>query len=1236
MSKINEIQNKINELNGGEFQKMMDIYFSKTIDGEVYSIGSVIGNNNTKTGTPDTLIKTPENEYIFIEYTVQKNNLYKKFEDDLDKCLDESKTNILLNDIEKIICCCTGRLSTEEISKLASKVSNYNIRLELLTIDAISFKIYEFPSIASDFLNITLDTEQILDIDDFVKVYNRSKLATTLNTTIYARDSEIELIIDSINRNQITILSGKPGVGKTRLALECVKRFKETNPEYEIKCLRNNGQNLYKDLKLHFNSPGSYLLFIDDVNHLTQLNLILEYLGLKDEGIEFKLIVSVREYAERKILDKTSGFNINLIKIDVLEDKDIETLCKEEYDIKNYLYIERICNISKGNARLAIMACETAIRENTLESIGNVIELLEEYYRGVKTDFEDELENNDLLKTATIYSFLNVVNLGDDENLGLMAQLTNLEKDDFLRITEKLHSMEILDIYEGEIAKISDQILSTYIFYLTVFDKKLLRYSDLIRVYFPKLKNRIIENLNSVFSYFYQKENYELIKEEITKGYIYLKEKSDENLDGFLHTFWFALEIETLIYIEDKVDQLPREEEHQINFDTSKQTSNRSEILSTLSNFSQTKYYKESLELIIKYLQKKPTEFSSVYSVLTQGFGFKEFSNRHSFTIQKEILNLSISQYEEENSTVFEVLLIRLIEYYLKFSHHITEMSDRKTVKFYDLILEYSPAILEIREIAWNKLKDLYFKNGEEINKLLFKFGYQDVEKINKDILIYDIKFISELVESLTEVTLKESIIFNKINNFLLRHDLELDTSLINKLSSEKYNIYKILAKNVYGHNYRERELEKKQLLVDMAKRFNTQEFNVVFQVIDEVVDNDNEIFQNEIHSILSSLSTLLENAKEELLIDIIRTFISRNYQVHMYPLPIINKLRSVIVDNDIEMLLREKKFYDQNNWLYCLFRVISEEKPSTDLLNKIYDYFTEDEENISGYLIDLDFLKNYIQIDENVYVNVTKRVLQQKDITIQRTLSNLFNPFSEINKELFFLFRNDLSTLKDAYFKMLEIDSNIDDEFLILKQFTDFDLTIIDQFLKLILKSQNKSFRLRDVDFSFVWEKDNWEAILDRIVLIVFNQSKSKFYDKVSIFENLFSGPKDKRIIERQDSWLRERISLWSSDEENITLLFYGISNLSKESKAQYLIHLLKKNDSFYLFCKIPLSPIFFSWSGSEVPVIEEQIELLELIDKSLTGIKFLRHRRWIQDKIEDYKERIKKVKINEFMEDY
>ncbi|BAC15334.1 hypothetical protein [Oceanobacillus iheyensis HTE831] len=1232
MSKINEIQNKIHELNGGEFQKMMDVYFSKTINGEVYSIGSVIGNNNTKTGTPDTLIKSAESKYIFIEYTVQKSNLYKKFEDDLEKCLDESKTNIPLNEIEKIICCCTGRLSTEEISKLTAKVSNYNIRLELLTVDAISFKIFDFPSIASDFLNITLDTEQILDIDDFVKVYNRGKLATTLNTTLYARDSEIDLIIESVNRNQITILSGKPGVGKTRLALECIRRFKETNLEYEIKCLRNNGQNLYSDLKLHFSNPGKYLLFIDDVNQLTQLNLILDYLGLEEEGIEFKLIVSVREYAERKILDKISKLNIHLIKIDILQDKDIETLCKEEYDIKNHLYIERICKISKGNARLAIMACETAIRENTLESIGNVTELVEEYYKGIKTDFESELENNGLLRTAAIYSFLTVVNLKDDENLILMAQLASSEKIDFLRMTEKLHSMEILDIYEGEVAKVSDQILSTYIFYLAIFDKNLLRYSELIETYFPKLKNRIIENLNGVFSYYYQNENYELIKEEIIKVYQDLKEKSDDKLEDFLYTFWFALEVETLVYIQEKIDQLPKEEDNQINYDISKQTSSRSEILSTLSNFGQTKYYNESLELIMNYLQKKPTEFSSVYSVLTQAFGFKEISERQNFIIQKDLMNLLIIYYDQEKSIVFEMLLIKLIDYYLKFSHHITEMSDRKTFKFYDITLECTPDVLEIREIAWSKLNDLYNQNGEEVSRVLFGFGSQGSGKINKDILIQDIKFISKLIESLTEVTLKESIIFNRINDFLLKQDLELESYLRDKLSSEKYKVYKILAQDTFRPNYRERVLEKKQMLVDMAKGFDTQEFNVVFQILDSIVDND--IFHNEINPIFNSFGTLLENAKEDLMVNIIRTYISRDYHVNLYPIPIINKLRSTIDDNDIVMLLSENKFYGQSYWIYCFLRVISEEKPNLDNLNKIYDYFNEDQIEMTGYLIDLDFLKSYLEIDEDVFVNVTKSTLRHKDITIQRTLSNLFNPFSEINKELFFLFRNNLNTLKSAYLKLLEIDSNIDEELLILKQFIDFDINIIEHFLEQTLKSQNKT--LRDIDLSFIWEGDNWQLILDRVISLIFNQSKSNFYDTVSIITNLLLGPKEEVTIERRDSWLREKISLWSFDEENITLLFYAIASFNKENKAKYIVHLLESNDSFDLFCKIPLSPPFFSWSGSEVPVLEEKIELLKLIDKSLTGIKLLRHKRWIQANIEGYKERIKKVKIKEYMEDY
>ncbi|MEH7699121.1 hypothetical protein V7188_19010, partial [Bacillus pumilus] len=216
----------------------------------------------------------------------------------------------------------------------------------------------------------------------------------------------------------------------------------------------------------------------------------------------------------------------------------------------------------------------------------------------------------------------------------------------------------------------------------------------------------------------------------------------------------------------------------------------------------------------------------------------------------------------------------------------------------------------------------------------------------------------------------------------------------------------------------------------------------------------------------------------------------------------------------------------------------------------------------------------------------------------------------------------------------LLEIDTNIDRNLLILKQFIDFEINVIEHFLEQTLKSQNKT--LRDIDLSFIWEGDNWNILIDRVISFLFNQSKYNIFDTVSIIKNLLLGPKEEVTIERRDSWLRGKISLWSFDEENIRLLFYAIASFNKENKVKYLVHLLESNDSIDLFSKIPFFPPVESWSGSEVPVLEEKIELLKLIDKSLTGIKLLRHKRWIQENIEGYKERIKKVKIKEYMEDY
>jgi hypothetical protein len=56
--------------------------------------------------------------------------------------------------------------------------------------------------------------------------------------------------------------------------------------------------------------------------------------------------------------------------------------------------------------------------------------------------------------------------------------------------------MEVLDMFENEVVKISDQILSTYLFYLVFFKKKLIDFSILINDndLFPQYKQRLIDD----------------------------------------------------------------------------------------------------------------------------------------------------------------------------------------------------------------------------------------------------------------------------------------------------------------------------------------------------------------------------------------------------------------------------------------------------------------------------------------------------------------------------------------------------------------------------------------------------------------------------------------------------------------------------------------------------------------------------------------------------------------------
>jgi hypothetical protein len=114
------------------------------------------------------------------------------------------------------------------------------------------------------------------------------------------------------------------------------------------------------------------------------------------------------------------------------------------------------------------MAAQVAKDSNKLESIRDVSELYDNYYSSIKKDL-DSLGDTKILKVAGVVAFFRNV---DRSNNGLMSEIEatfGIGAEEFWLISTKLHDMEVVDMYEDEVVKASDQVLATYLFYL-VFD----------------------------------------------------------------------------------------------------------------------------------------------------------------------------------------------------------------------------------------------------------------------------------------------------------------------------------------------------------------------------------------------------------------------------------------------------------------------------------------------------------------------------------------------------------------------------------------------------------------------------------------------------------------------------------------------------------------------------------------------------------------------------------------------
>lgn len=169
----------------------------------------------------------------------------------------------------------------------------------------------------------------------------------------------------------------------------------------------------------------------------------------------------------------------------------------------------------------------------------------------------------------------------------------------------------------------------------------------------------------------------------------------------------------------------------------------------------------------------------------------------------------------------------------------------------------------------------------------------------------------------------------------------------------------------------------------------------------------------------------------------------------------------------------------------------------------------------------------------------------------------------------------------------------------------------------------------------NILWQQDDYLKLISIVMECLKNATKP-FFTWDSLAEDLLSSPINMPLVnKRRNEWIKYYVEANCYDGESMRFLFGIVCNLPEEQRLPAIVTFCQCNPAFDAFRSIHILPTHASWSGSEVPILEQRIAFLIELKDSLKGIQFIEHRTYISEKIRNLQERKEDVLLREFLEE-
>ena len=1203
------IRDAIESLDGAEFQILAQelITVSRHLTKPSH-LGTASGSAKTAPGTPDTFWILPDNRCAFLEcgHYSDRNKAIRKIKDDIDACL-RAEEQLSPGRLDQIIIAHTcRRLSPSDVAQLNA----IDTRVELVGIDQMAAMLsHDYAYLAYDHLGIACSTGQVMSIELFEEKTSKSPFAAPLNTTLQCRTDDLTSLVTMISNSKVTLIDGKPGLGKTRLALDALRQFQE---QYGAKAIvvKSNGQPIWNDLNIDVPHDEPCVVLLDDANELSELESVIDFAQMHES---VRLLATVRSYAKQYVIDRIKGIvSPSIMRLAPLNIESIETVIVSCFGIENRQYAREIAELSKGNLRVAYAISNALLESGHLET-GDLASLIEESYK----EAIRSLSKTELL-AGTISSILGAHRVSGNNDLSTLEKHFNISHQAYLDSLRTLNEKELLDVCQKYVAvDCGDQVFRDYLLYKAVYIDSSIDLETISKLACGK--ERMLLCVKVILSAYYSEDLFKQIAQQLS---VVWDKASREERWSMIPTYNHLLGDKAYQEISLRMDDLEPTRivysENTISKRYESQTVT-SDILLSIRPFLHRGPFGVPEELVFKYLSITNLPPNDIAIIVCKEMGYNEYSYNCSFRYELDVLERLYQKWQDTHDSTYAVLCCEYARVLLRPGYESVSCSEDSRVAIVRASYNSSESLLSTRNRGLTILSEL--RKQEQLGNLpdqivtrVITAGYgQESEQLLIDTL-FDIN--QTYMRGISEVALRVAPMFRSLEARMNEYGIDTTESFAFLHSNELIDVYSQLASDSLYSSEEDIEF--------LATRISSLTNGAFYELVKAIGENDAETNGLSSWNLQAVFNGISPQQIRCLCIDI-RELLNAGFPVNC------------ITDNMIALWLEQDSFegvrrsiLDSSSPMaqYWLSRIYTYQAMS-DPTSKVFELVLLD---IDHYPIVLTF--DVICAGEQTYPGFFAAYANKlADYSSQNAfvLQTLFPNANQVEK-----YRSVITKPCNIECLCRGLLTAINNEHLyVAPEFMSLvfenNATFIEQFVAECISADNAE--ALEYASSMIWSSTNWMALVD----MAWRTIKHTPFQIVSLEEprwlrHLIPEKIVKKYPENVVWWLTNNSV--QNGELDPTIADVGAS-LPDEQKIEYLITICDLGLTIDQFKTVPLymASAGWSWSGSEVPLLQRKMQFLEELKTHLNGIEYIEHRAYIDEVIRYLSSDSKEAEVREFL---